>query len=89
MLQYGLMTSKSPKSPHIYVRISVAIFRSSVSQDSSRSRWLPRSISASITVISSASTGVVPKVNLRQREASFSNIAMHVDSVVAFACIRR
>ena len=41
-------------------------FRSSVSQDSSRSRSLPRSISASLTVVYSDNAGVVPKGNLRQ-----------------------
>ena len=36
-------------------------FRSSVSQDSSRSRSLPRSIFASLIVVYSAGAGVVPK----------------------------
>ena len=64
-------------------------FRSYVSQDSYRSRSLPRSISDSLTVIYSASEGVVPKFNLRQRKASSSIIAMHVNAVVVFACIQR
>ena len=64
-------------------------FRSSVSQDSSRSRLLPRSIAASITVIYSTGGGVAPKSNLRQRKASSSTISMHVYAVVAVACICR
>ena len=58
-------------------------------QDSSRSRSLPRSIVASVTVVYSAGAGVVPKADLRQKKASSSNIAMHVDMVVVFVCIRR
>ena len=64
-------------------------FRSSVSQDSSRSRLLPRSISASLTVVYSSVAGVVPKDNLSQRNTSLLTIAMYVDAVVAFACIRQ
>ena len=64
-------------------------FRSYVSQDSSRVRSLPRSIVASLTVLYSAGAGVVPKGNLRQRKARSSTIAMHVNVVVAFECIRR
>ena len=64
-------------------------FRSSVSQDSSRSRSFPRSIAASLTVVYSAGAGVVPKGNLKQRKASSSTIEIHVNAVVAFACIRR
>ena len=64
-------------------------FRSSVSQYSSQSRSLPRSIAPSLTVLYYAGAGVVPKVNLKQRKSSSSTIAMHVDTVVAFACIRR
>ena len=40
-------------------------FKSSVSQDYSRSISLPRSIAASLTVVYSAVAGVVPKVNPR------------------------
>ena len=40
-------------------------FRSSVSQDSSRSRSLPSSIAASLTVVYSAGAGLVPKGNLK------------------------
>ena len=64
-------------------------FRSSVSQDSSRSRSLPRYIAASPTVVYSAGVGVVPKGDLRQRKASSFTIAFHVDTVVEFSCIRR
>ena len=64
-------------------------FRSSVSQYSSRSRLLPRSISASLTVVYYAGAGVVPTGNFMQRKASSSTIAMDVDAVVAFACIWR
>ena len=39
-------------------------FRSSVSQDSSWSRSLPRSIAASLTVVYSDGAGVVPKVGV-------------------------
>ena len=65
-----------------------AEFSSSVYQDSSRSRSLPRSIAASLPVIYSSGAGVVPKGNLRQRKDSSSIIAMHVDAVVAFAYIQ-
>ena len=64
-------------------------FRSCVSKYSSRSRPFPRSIAASLTVIYYAGAGVVPKGNLRHRKASPSNIAMQVDAVVEFSCIRR
>ena len=64
-------------------------FRSSVSQDPSLSILLPRSIASSLTVVYSAVAGVIPKVNLSQRKAFSSTIAMHVGTVVAFACIRR
>ena len=63
--------------------------RLSVSQDSSRSRSLPRSIFASLIVVYSAGAGVVPKVNIRYRKAISLTIAIHVNAVVAFACIRR
>ena len=63
-------------------------FRSSVSQDSPRSRFLRRSIAASLTVVYYACVGVVPMGNLMQRKASSSTIAMYVDVVVAFACIQ-
>ena len=63
--------------------------RSSVSQDYNRSRSLPRYISASPTVVYSAGTGVVLKGNIKQIKSSSSTFAMHVDMVVAFACIRR
>ena len=64
-------------------------FRLSVSQDSSRSRSLPRPIAASLTVAYYAGAGVIPKVNLSQRKAFLSTIAIHVRTVVAFACIQR
>ena len=60
-------------------------FRSFLSQDSSRSRSLPRYIAVSLTVVYSAGAGVVPKGNLKQKKASPSTIAMHVDTVVAFS----
>ena len=63
--------------------------RSSVSQDSSQSRSLPKYITASLTVIYYTGAGVVPNGNFRQIKASFSTIEMHFDEVVAFACIRR
>ena len=63
-------------------------FRSSMSQDSPWSRSLPRSISTSLTVVYSAGSDVAPKVNLMQRKASSYTIDMHVNTVVAFACIR-
>ena len=62
-------------------------FRLSVSQDSSCSRSLPRPIAASLTVAYYAGAGVTTKGNLKQKKVSLSNIAMHVDAVVAFACI--
>ena len=64
-------------------------FRSPVSQNSSRSRLLPRYIDASLTVVYSSGAGVVPKGNLKQRKASSLTIAMHVNAVVVFACIRQ
>ena len=64
-------------------------FRSYVSKDSSQSRSLPRSIAASLTVVYSAGAGVVPKGSLKQRKDSSLTIVMHVDAVVAFACIWR
>ena len=45
-------------------------FRSSVSQNSSRSRMLPRYISASLTVVYSSVAVVVTKGNLREINAS-------------------
>ena len=60
-----------------------------MSQDSYRSRSFTRYISASLTVVYSAGLVVVPKVDHSQIKASLSTIAMHVDAVVAFACIRR
>ena len=61
--------------------------RSLVSQGSSQSRFLPRSIAALLTLVYSAGAGGVPKGNLKQRNDSSSTIAMHVDAVVVFACI--
>ena len=63
-------------------------FISSVYQDLSRSRSFPRYIASSIIAVYSTGTGVVPKVNLRQRKSSSSTIAMHVAAVIAFACIQ-
>ena len=63
--------------------------KSSVSQYWSWSISLPRYIAASLIVVYSAGAGVVPKGNLRQRKASSSTIAMHIDAVFACACIRR
>ena len=56
-------------------------FRTSMSQDSSRSRLLPRYISASLTVVYSACAGVVPKGDLKQVKAISSIIAMHTGCV--------
>ena len=64
-------------------------FRSSVSQDSSQGRSLPRSIAASLTVVYSSDAGVVPKGNLKHGKSSSLTISMHVYAVVSFACIRR
>ena len=64
-------------------------FRSSVSQDLSRSRSLPRSIAASLTVVYSSGEGVVPKGNHRQMNSRSSTIAIQVDMFVAFAWIQR
>ena len=50
---------------------------------------MPRSIAASLTVVYSTGVGVVPKGNLKQRKAKLLTIAMHVDAVVVFVCIRR
>ena len=50
---------------------------------------MPRSIAASLMVVYSAGAGVVPKGNLKQRKASASTIVMHIDAVLAFACIRQ
>ena len=58
-----------------------------MSQDSSRSRSLPKSIAASLIVVYSSGADVVPKGNLRQRKYMLSTIEMNVDAVVAFACI--
>ena len=62
-------------------------FRSSVSQDSSRSISFPRYISASLTVVYSDGADVVSKGNLRHRKASSSTIAIHLNTVVVFLCI--
>ena len=64
-------------------------FRSSVYQDLSRSRSFPRYISASLAVVYSSGTCVVPTGNIRQRKASPSTIYMQVDTVVESVCIRR
>ena len=63
--------------------------RSSVSQDSARSRLLPRYIVASLTVVYSVGVGVVPKGNLKHTKAFSSTTEMHVDMVVVFSCIWR
>ena len=63
--------------------------RLSAYQDLSLSISLPGYIDDFLTVVYSASVGVVPKGNLRQIRDSFSTIAMQVDAVVAFAWIRR
>ena len=60
-----------------------------MSQDSSRSISFPGSIAASLTVVYSAGAGVVPKGDLRQRKDISTNISIHVNAVVVFACIRR
>ena len=60
-----------------------------MSQDSYQIRSLPMSISASLKFVYSSGAGVMPKGKLRHRKASSSTIAMHVDAVVAFACMRR
>ena len=64
-------------------------FSSSLSQDLSWSRFFTSSIAASLIVVYYAAAGVFSKVNHRQIKASLSTIYMHVDTVVAFACIRR
>ena len=64
-------------------------FRSSVSQYFSRSRSFPRSFAASLTVVYSAGTVVMPKGNRSHRKSISSTIDMHVDTVFTFACIRQ
>ena len=59
-----------------------------MSQDSSQSRSVPRSIAASLIVVYYSGVGVVPKGNIRQIKASSSIIAIHVDAVFAFSCIQ-
>ena len=49
---------------------------------------MPRSIAVSLTVVYSAGADVVPNGDLKQRKDSSSTIAMHVDAVFTFACIR-
>ena len=63
--------------------------RLSVYQDFSLSRSFPRSIEALLTVVYYSGAGFVPKGNHMQRKTGFSTIAMQVDLVVAFSCIRR
>ena len=63
--------------------------RSSVSQDSSRSRSFPRYIVDLLIDVYYYGTGVVPKDNRRQRKSNSSIIAVHVDIVVAFSFIWR
>ena len=60
-----------------------------MTQDSSRGKLFPRSIAASLTVVYSAGAVVVPNGNLRKIKASPYTIVIHVDTVVAFACIQR
>ena len=60
-----------------------------MSQDLYQNRSFPRSFAASLTVVYSAVGGVVPNSNFSQRKASLSTIAIHVNVVVEFACIRR
>ena len=60
-------------------------FRFSVYQYYSLSLLFPRSIAASLTVVYSASTGVVSKGNHMQIKASLSTIVMKVDPVVELA----
>ena len=62
--------------------------RSSVSQDSYQSISLPRSIASPLTVVYSAGSGVVQTGYHKQRKSSSLTIAMHANTVVAFACIR-
>ena len=59
------------------------------SQYSSLSRLFPMSIAALLIVVYYYVVGVVPKGNLRQRKVSLYTIYMQVDTVVAFAWIRR
>ena len=56
-------------------------------QDSSCSTSLPKSTDVPLTVVYSSGAGLVTKGNIRQRKDSLSTIEMHVDPVVAFACI--
>ena len=60
-----------------------------MSQDSSWSRFFPRSIVNALKVVYSAGAGVVPKGNNRQINASSSTIAINFDAVVALAYIWR
>ena len=60
-----------------------------MSQDSSQIIPFPRSIAVSQKVVYSAGAGVVTKVNHRNIKASSFTIAMQVNAVVVFVCIRR
>ena len=48
-------------------------------------RSFPRSISASLMVVYSASTDVAPKGRQRKRKDSFTTIEMHVDTICALS----
>ena len=52
-------------------------------------RSSPRSISASLMVVYSYGSGVVPKVGLRKKKASVPTIAMRVTAICAFLWTRR
>ena len=63
--------------------------RSVASHDMSMRKSSPISISASLMVVYYSGAGVVPKGKNRHRQASIPTIAMNVDSICAFAWIRR
>ena len=60
-----------------------------MSHDVSSRRSFPRFIAESLMVVYSAGAGVVPKGRCRQRKASFTTIAMHVNATCAFMWTRR
>ena len=61
----------------------------SVSQYSYRGILFTSSIATSLIVLYSDGTGVVPKVNRKQRKDSLSTIDMQVGAVLVFVWIRR
>ena len=50
---------------------------------------LPRSIADLITVVYFSSAGIVQKGKSRNWRARFSMMAMHIDAICAFTCMRQ